>query len=209
MNLALAASLAIAALPPPQPADLAGLYVTRQMEMAGALELQADGSFRYQLEYGAASESAEGKWARRGNGIELTSDPMPKAPDFALVRDEDAPAGELYVSLEDAAFTWSPIGVIVSIEGEAEQVFLQSEADGRIAVPAGKHANSVRLMVPVYSVAGTAVDLSANRGHRLLFRFEPNDLGRAAFRAERLVIDGSTLVMNRYEARIVFRRASE
>jgi hypothetical protein len=209
MIFAIAASLAFAALPPPQPADLSGLYVTRQMEMGGALELRADGRFLYQLDYGAASESAEGKWARHGNAIELTSDPMPKSPDFALVRDEDAPAGQLYVGLEDAAFTWSPLDVIVSIDGEAEPVLVQAEADGRVAVPAGKHASSVRLMVPVYSVAGTPVALSGDRGHRLLFRFEPNDLGKAAFRAERLYMDGSSLVMFRYETKIVFRRAGE
>jgi hypothetical protein len=209
MILALAASLAFAGMPPPQPADLAGLYVTRQMEMAGALELRADGRFRYQFDYGAVSESAEGKWVRRGEAIELTSDPMPKAPDFALVRDDAAPPGELYVTFDNPEFTWSPIDVVVSLDGEAEALVVQAEADGRVSVPAGKQANSVRVIVPVYSVAGTPVGISADRGHRLLFRFEPNDIGKAAFRAERLVIDGSSIVMNRYETKIVFRRASE
>ena len=40
-------------------------------------------------------------------------------------------------------------------------------------------------------------------------RLEPNDMGRALFRAEALVIDGSLLVMNRYGTRIVFDRAGQ
>ena len=44
-------------------AALAGLYQSRQMEVGAALELQKNGHFRYQLDYGAVSEHAEGAGA--------------------------------------------------------------------------------------------------------------------------------------------------
>jgi hypothetical protein len=48
------------AAPAETQAELAGRYEIRQMEMAGGLELQPNGRFRYALEYGAASERGEG-----------------------------------------------------------------------------------------------------------------------------------------------------
>jgi len=210
MILLLAAAMATAAVPPPMAgSDLAGLYVTRQMEMAGALELRSDGRFRYQLDYGAASEMAEGDWTVRDGKVQLTSNPMPKLPDFSLVADEPAAEGELYVHIEESGFSWSPIDVLVTLEGSGEVVPLQAGAGGLVPLPAGQRATSLRLVVPVYSIAGTPVPLSPGKGHRLLFRFQPNELGKAAFRSEPLAIDGGSLVMRRYDTTIVFRPAEQ
>jgi len=85
-------------------APVAGLYEIRQMEMAGGLELTPDGHFRYSLDYGAVSEEGEGSWRADGDAIRLTSDPMPKAPTFEVVKDEPAPKGELVVKLEPPGF---------------------------------------------------------------------------------------------------------
>ena len=58
--------------------QVAGLYEIAQMEMAGGLELRADGRFAYAFDYGAVSETAEGKWMRRADGeVILTTEPMP------------------------------------------------------------------------------------------------------------------------------------
>jgi hypothetical protein len=59
--------------------QFAGIYAINQMEMAGGLELRPDGRFRYALDYGAVSEEAEGKWIADGDGVLLTTDPMPPA----------------------------------------------------------------------------------------------------------------------------------
>jgi len=62
------------------PASAVGLYEIDQMEMAGGLELRADGRFSYGLDYGAVSEMSEGNWASGTEGdILLTTDPMPPA----------------------------------------------------------------------------------------------------------------------------------
>ena len=80
IRLALAAAVLLAApgcaigATPPQ---VAGLYEINQMEMAGGLELQPGGRFRYAFDYGAVSEVSEGKWTVEGGTVLLTTDPMP------------------------------------------------------------------------------------------------------------------------------------
>ena len=98
MTFAAAALLALAAPAPPQ---FDGLYEIDQMEMAGGLELRSDGRFAYALDYGAVSETAEGKWTGEGGVVVLTTEPMPPTAEcdrgFAsacfrqtrLVREED------------------------------------------------------------------------------------------------------------------------
>jgi hypothetical protein len=68
-----AAGCATAKAPP----KAGGLYEIDQMEMAGGLELQPNGRFRYAFDYGAVSEVSEGKWAVEGATVLLTTDPMP------------------------------------------------------------------------------------------------------------------------------------
>jgi hypothetical protein len=69
----LAASAAATPAAPP----FAGLYEINQMEMAGGLELEASGRFRFGFDYGAVSEVSEGKWTPDEDGVVLTTDPMP------------------------------------------------------------------------------------------------------------------------------------
>ena len=64
--------LAAAAEPPP----VTGFYRSNQMEIGAALELEADGKFQYQLDYGAVSEAAEGNWSSDGSAVYLTATKM-------------------------------------------------------------------------------------------------------------------------------------
>jgi len=59
-----------------EPAPVAGFYVSNQMEVGAALELDADGKFQYQLDYGAVSEGAEGNWSTDGTNVYLTATRM-------------------------------------------------------------------------------------------------------------------------------------
>jgi hypothetical protein len=210
MILAAALALLASQAAPAHPARLAGLYVTNQMEMAGALELKSNGHFRYQFDYGAASEEAEGDWILDGNTVRLTSNPMPKLPEFALVKDDPAPVGDLSVAVEDAGFgTWTPLSVIVTVEGMERPVGLYAEDDGRVAAPDGHRITSLKLLMPVYETGGDPVQLSPDRGHRLLFKILPNDMGKAPFHGEPLEVKGSAMVLHRYDAEIIFRRTKK
>jgi hypothetical protein len=56
------------------------------MEIGAALQLDPDGHFQYQLDYGAVSESAEGQWSSDGTAVYLTATTMTgayKIPNFA------------------------------------------------------------------------------------------------------------------------------
>lgn len=197
-----AAALAPASVHPP----IAGLYVVHQMEMGGALELQKNGHFRYQLDYGAVSETAEGDWATDGNSVRLTSNPMPRRPDFIVERDDAAPAGELYVAVDNPDMSWSPLTVELTVDGFDTPVEVYAQDDGRVDPPDGRRITAVKMLLPVYETGGEPVQLSADRGHRLLFKPRMNDAGQAPLRGEQLLLKGSDLVMHRYDAEIIFRR---
>lgn len=75
-------ALLLAAL---QPQAHSGFYTSNQIEVGAALELDEDGKFQYQLDYGAVSESAEGQWSSDGKAIYLTAKTMTgafKEPSF-------------------------------------------------------------------------------------------------------------------------------
>ena len=68
--------LALAPAAAPAAGPLVGTYATQQMEVGAKLELKADGSFRYMLDYGAVSEAAEGHWTADKGVVHLNSDPL-------------------------------------------------------------------------------------------------------------------------------------
>jgi hypothetical protein len=68
-----------------EPAPVGGFYRSNQMEVGAALQLDDDGRFQYQLDYGAVSESAEGNWTSDGRTVILTATGMQgayKTPNF-------------------------------------------------------------------------------------------------------------------------------
>src|SRR5881628_2898094 len=86
------------------PTGVTGLYQAQQMEVGAALELKKNHHFRYQLDYGAVSEQAEGDWSFDGKIVRLTTLPAPRQPSFELVRDDPAPAGDITLTLEPPGF---------------------------------------------------------------------------------------------------------
>jgi hypothetical protein len=198
----LAAALFAAA----QAASLAGLYQSQQMEVGAALELQKNGHFRYQLDYGAVSEQAEGNWTFDGKTVRLTSKPMPKLPSFELVRDDPAPQGELVMTVEPPGFGADFRIDAVAVDSKSgEKGLVTTDSDGRVD-SGGRTLSSVDPLVPVYGTIAGHFVLSPERGHHLLLRFHANDLGRAAFDGEPLAVTDSGLQFSRYDTEIRFVR---
>jgi hypothetical protein len=188
-------------------ASLAGAYRTEQMEIAGALELQPGGHFRYALEYGGVSESGEGDWMADDTAVRLTSSPMPTPPAFELVRDDPAPTGELFIALEPPGFGWDEsVQALATVDGSVEKMVVATARDGRVDLPADVKVTAIEPLVPMDGSLGAAIPLSADRGHRLLLRFCANDLGRAAFHQEPLARSGNDLLLTRYDTVIRFLR---
>jgi hypothetical protein len=196
---------AVLALSATAPASVspAGLYETHQMEVAAGLELKPGGHFRYALSYGAVDEEAEGDWSFDGKTVRLTSKPMPKAPSFELVRDDPAPKGELSLTLEDPGFEWGhPLEALA--KGESGEFFeISADDSGRVDLSGKTSVRAIAPEMPVYGPTGQVFNLSADRGHKLTFRFHRNDLGKAGFDHEQLRVDNGDLLLDRYDT--VFR----
>jgi hypothetical protein len=198
MMLALAPLLAAAA---PAPAHV-GLHRSSQPEIAAALELRPDGRFRYALDYGAVSEEGEGVWVADGTTVSLTSQPLPTAPSFAIVRDLPASPGELWVELENPGFDWGgPLEMLLSFDKIVGLVRVIASENGRVETNGGR-VTAIRPVVPVYGTIGAPLALAGERGHRLTIRFLRNDLGKARFVSEPLAVTPGGLLLNRYETSI-------
>jgi len=190
----------------PAVSTLPGIYRSHQMEVGAGLELKEDGRFRYALDYGAVSETAEGKWTSDGKTVRLTSEPMPRAPAFEIVRDDPAPVGELWVDFQDPGFSWGgPLEMLLTVEGEKALLRGEPDTSGRVHA-GGKRILAIQPIVPVYEQFGAPLPLSPDRGHKIIVRFLPNDLGKARFSNQPMTIDGDALVIERYETPIRFKR---
>ena len=186
-------------------AALAGLYQSQQMEVGAALELQKNGHFRYQLDYGAVSEHAQGDWSSDGKTVWLTTKPTPRMPSFELVRDDPAPADQVAIKVEPPGFGegYRLDAIATDTSGQKGRVTTDDEG----VVEAGPHKLvALDPLVPVYGTVAGHFPLSADRGHRLLLRFHANDLGTAAFEREPLAVSSRGLVLNRFETEIRFIR---
>lgn len=188
----------------PRNVSPAGLYETHQMEVAAALELKPNGRFRYALSYGAVDEEAEGDWTFDGTAVRLTSNPMPKAPSFELVRDDPAPVGELWLQLEDPGFEWGHPLEAIANDDSPEGFEVSADESGRVDLSGKPPIRAVAPEMPVYGPTGDIFPLSPDRGHKLTFRFHRNDLGRARFDHERLERQAGDLLLQRYDTSFRF-----
>ena len=182
----------------------AGLYQTRLMEVAGALELAKNGHFRYALSYGAVDEEGAGDWTFDGKTVWLTSKPMPKAPGFELVRDDPAPKGELYLTLQDPGFEWGHPLAAIAADAAKQGFEISADGTGRVDLTGRPPIAAIAPEMPVYGPTGDVFPVSGDRGHRLLFRFHANDLGKARFDKQPLERNGPNLLLERYDTAFRF-----
>lgn len=187
--------------------SVAGLYQSHEMEVGAALELRKNGHFRYEFDYGAVSEEAEGDWTFDGKTVRLTSKPMPRLPSFELVRDDPAPKGEVVMTVEPPGFGAEGYRIdAVAVDADSgEKGLVTTDESGK--VESGSHRlASIDPMVPVYGTVAGHFPLSPDRGHHLVLRFHANDLGHAAFDHEPLALKDGALVFDRYDTEIRFVR---
>src|SRR5690348_7173028 len=200
------AAVLLAALATHGHASPVGFYQVQQMEVGGALELRKNGHFRYALTYGAVDEEAEGDWTFDGKTVRLTSNPMPRAPSFELLRDDPAPPGQVVLTLDKPLFGEGyRLDAIATDAQSGEKGMVTTNDDGR--VEAGGHKlSAIDPLVPVFGTVAGHFPLSPERGHHLVLSFHANDLGHAAFDHEPLVITSRGLSFTRYDTEIRFVR---
>lgn len=201
----LAAAFLVAA-PAVAQAPLAGDYDGGQREMAARLRLLPDGRFQFALSYGALDEVAKGRWVERDGRVLLTTEPAPKAPRFAVVSDTPSKDGRVYASLADPdLLQGSPLTMVVTYEGADRPVFVEADETGLVPLDPARKPLAIVPDLPVFPLPLDAHPLTPG-GHRIVFRFEPNDFGVAAFADEPLELDGGDLLMRRHDRLIRFER---
>ena len=187
---------------------LAGIYDGHQMEIGAALQLDADGRFRYYLSYGALDEMASGTWIVADDGIELTSDPV-TVPEFALV-DSNAGSGSTFDIALDVPGQmpvefFSAIVIFADGTGRREDF----DEDGlHLKLARGQVVSAVALQLRVYDVLSEEFAVSPGTSS-MHFRFKPNDLGTMAFDHELLAREGDAFLLSRYDRVLRFRKVPQ
>ena len=195
----------------PHPARLVGQYDASRMELAAALELTADGRFRYALSYGALDEQAAGTWHAEGGRVLLDSDPV-KNPRFTLLSqskeggDNKGVDKALHVSLQlpqglDPQYFKA---VVELSDGRTLDGQLSDEGLSLALAPDQRPAR-LRILLPVFEIASDPVAVDPAKGLSFRFRFEPNDLGRARFSGTPLTLEKDQLILARHGIELHFQ----
>ena len=186
-----------------------GTYDGGQTELAARLVLKADGRFAYALSYGALDEQAQGRWVEKDGQVLLTTEPAPKPPRFAAISDTAKAGGAIEVALDDPdLLQGSPLTMVVTYADTPQPVFVEAGEDGRLPVPPGKTVVSLVPDLPVFPIPLAPYAVKPG-GRRIVFRFEPNDIGTAGFASEPLAIEGAALILKRYDRSIRFKKAED
>lgn len=200
---------ALIAICPAFAAVAPGTYDGGQTELAARLVLKADGRFAYALSYGALDEQAQGRWVEKEGQVLLTTEPAPKPPRFAVVSDTPRTGEAIEVALDEPGLLQgSPLTMVVTYADTPEPVFVEADEGGRLPVPSGKTVASLVPDLPVFPIPLAPYAVKPG-GRRIVFRFEPNDIGTADFAAEPLAVEGAALILKRYDRSIRFEKAED
>ena len=185
---AVAAAIAVVA-PAEARSPYSGRYrVAEGPDVAGGLELGADGRFRYFLSAGALDQHAEGNWTEIAGDIRLTTTPKPVPPSFARGPDATPEEGNnaptLHVRLADGrdlAGIDFRLGLTTgsSLAGytQAEGWSFEEAGDKKIAW--------VELVEPIYAVVSPRFTIDPPAVGGLVFVLTPNDIEIVDFQNNR------------------------
>jgi hypothetical protein len=192
--------------------SLAGNYNGGQMEVAAELLLKPDGHFNYGLAYGALDEEAEGTWEFKEGAVFLTTVPAVKPPQFVVESDKPDPSGGLWIRVSNGPLMQGARQRLYLVYGPNDPADMaEVDDDGSVHFPGNRRPTAIIPEIPVYPIVGKPIPLTGTGGHRIILRFEPNDIGKADFRAQRLSIEKGVLVMPRRDLELMlhFRRQQQ
>ena len=87
------------------------------------------------------------------------------------------------MTLEDPGFEWGhPLEAIATDPTRSRDSRLQADDSGRVDLSGKPAVIAVAPEMPVFGPTGQIFQLSQDRGHKLLFRFHRNELGKVRFR---------------------------
>ena len=182
------------------------------MEVAARLLLKPDGHFNYELAYGALDETAEGTWDVKLGAVYLVTVPAVVPPRFVVESDTPEPKGGLWVKISSGpVMDGAPQRIYLIYGPNEEQGMAEVAADGHLPLPDKRMPTAIVPEIPVYPIMSKPVPLTGTGGHRLILRFEANDIGKADFRMQRLGIENGVLVMLRRDLGLMlhFKRVEQ
>ena len=185
--------------------SLEGVYEGSAMEVAALLSLEKGGRFRYWLSYGALDERASGQWRLEGNAILLDSDPF-EEPHFTLLRQEDS-ATDIAISLSlPEGMDHQYFSVLAEYRDGKIREYQMTENPLLLENGDIDPLQSIRLVLPIYSIQSAPFPLDSAKGRKLTWSFSPEGLGKIRFENTPLIIDGGMLLLERHGRRISFHR---
>ena len=201
LAVVLAMSVLVAGTAAEARSPYSGRYrVAEGPDVAGGLELGADGRFRYFLSAGALDQHAEGSWTETAGDIRLTTEPKPVPPSFARGSDakpgegEDAPT--LHVRLADGRDLAGIDFRLGLTTGVGMAGYTQAEGwkfeEPVAGTPAGLVTGTperkiawVELVEPIYDVVSPRFVIDPPAAGGLVFVLTPNDIEVVDFRNDR------------------------
>lgn len=184
--------------------SLAGLYDGGQMEVGAQLLLKPDGHFEYELAYGALDEEAKGTWEFKYGAVFLTTVPAVIPPRFVVESDTPDARDGLWIKLSSGPVIKDSRQRVYLIydKGEPEDM-VEVADDGHVPFPGNRRPTAIIPEIPVYPIMNKPIPLTGTGGHLIVMRFEPNDIGKADFRGQRLSIEDGKLVMPRRDLQLM------
>lgn len=197
-------SLALLLGAPAAAESLAGRYrLSEGPDVAGQLELTADGRFGYELAAGALDERAQGRWEQRGEAACLTTEPTPKAPELR-------PAEPLAGDEATVRVTWPGGRGIPGVDftigfdsGDPVSGYTQ-EYGWTLPGDEVRKPRWIELTEPIHRVRLARTEFS---GRRFRAELVPNDIGVVDFRGACLSLQGDRYVLRRAEGEMRFVRS--
>ena len=181
----------------PDAASMAGSYcLVGVREVGSCLRLHPDGRFEYFLAYGAYDENAEGTWKLERGEVVLDSPAYDKRPTFSFRRMQRSDSGAFDVIVESRnGRAIAGISVRVTCDGRTFNAGV-TQAQG-YSVECLTAPAAIALGLDMFGVPYQTIDVSGRAGPDkvYVFEFDPGDLGRKRFTAQRLRPTDGNLVM--------------
>jgi hypothetical protein len=162
-------------------------------EVGSCMRFSPGGKWEYFLSYGAYDERSEGTWKAANGGVVVDSPPYDRRATFSFKRLQKSESGAytvIVVSKGDRGI--AGIDVVVTCDGATKTGYTQTYG---LEVECAKAPTAVALSLRMFGLAPQTIDVArragADKGY--VFEFEPGDLGKKKFVAQRLQIgaDGS------------------
>jgi len=163
-------------------------------EVGSCMRLSVGGKWEYFLSYGAYDEQSEGTWKAANGAVVVDSLPYDRRATFSfkrLQKSENGPYTVLVVG-KGGDRGLAGIDVVVTCDGARKAGYTQYYG---FEVDCAQAPTAIALSLRMFALPPQTIDVASRAGAEkaYVFEFDPGDLGKRKFTAQRLQIgaDGS------------------